>query len=313
MRSLYEQFVRAVDGLCRSYLRFSPILVGKQLLWDRVVLPHTGWRVKTRVATTIDGLVMRLHLPDLVQGYIYYFGVWEPVITAYMRRSLKPGDIFVDVGANVGYYALLAARQVGADGRVHAIEPSPKIFSILKENILLNAADNTSLHRLAAGETCGQAEIFNGETSANAAATTLRSSKGIERKFRSEGLVDVAPLPDIVPADQLLSARLIKIDVEGAESSTIRGFRGLLDSFADHTEFIIELTEEALLEAGESTGNIVRLFEQHVYNAFRLPNDYSVRPYIRQASPEAMTPFADAGRYQVDILFSKRPLGRISA
>ena len=106
---------------------------------------------------------------------------------------------------------------------------------------------------------------------------------------------------------------MIKIDVEGAESSTIRGFRGLLDSFADHTEFIIELTEEALLEAGESTGNIVRLFEQHVYNAFRLPNDYSVRPYIRQASPEAMTPFADAGRYQVDILFSKRPLGRISA
>lgn len=313
MNIVRQRILGIVDTLCRLYLRYSPIALGKGLLWEKVVYAYTNWRPKCRLATTIDGINMRLYLPDLVQGYIYYFGIWEPVITNYMRRILQKGDIFVDVGANVGYYSLMAAQRVGAEGQIHAIEPSPKIFSILSENVRLNHMDNISLHRLATGEVSGQSEIFNGETSANAAATTLRASKGERRNFRSEGMVDVKSLATIVPTDQLLSARLIKIDVEGAEGATIRGFQNLLGQFSDHTEFIIELNEEALLEVGETTANIIRLFDQHGYGAFQLPNTYSVTSYIHRSRPEMVRPYADTGSGQVDILFSQRSLARIAA
>lgn len=299
--------------LCRLYLRYSRFQTGKSLLWEKVISVHTGWRPKCRFATTIDGIRMRLYLPDLVQGYIYYFGQWEPTITDYVRRNLQSGDTFIDVGANVGYYSLMAARRVGAEGHVHAIEPSPKIFSMLSENVRLNHTGNLSLHPMATGEVCGRSEIFNAETSANIAATTLRVSKGTRRKFQSEGLVDVKPLATIVPTDQLLSARLIKIDVEGAEGATIRGFRDLLGKFSGQTEFIIELNEEALVEVGETTESVIELFGRYGYDAFQLPNIYTVSPYIHRSRPEKIKPYTGSSSGQVDILFSKRPLARIAA
>src|SRR6266545_4932566 len=68
------------------------------------------------------GVRLLVETDDLIQGYIYLFGVWEPNITDWIRRTLLPGDTFVDVGSNIGYYSTLAARLVGSAGSVVAID-----------------------------------------------------------------------------------------------------------------------------------------------------------------------------------------------
>src|SRR6185436_6075060 len=89
---------------------------GKLRLLDGLV-PHTGDRV-----ASVWGYQVHLDLSEAIQRWIY-MGAFEPKETALATRWLRPGMTFVDVGANVGYFTLLAASRVGPSGRVHAIEP----------------------------------------------------------------------------------------------------------------------------------------------------------------------------------------------
>lgn len=70
-----------------------------------------------------------------VSPALWTWGLWEPNETRWFVRSLRPGDVVVDVGANIGYYTLLGARLVGESGRVYAFEPDPASFEILARNV----------------------------------------------------------------------------------------------------------------------------------------------------------------------------------
>ena len=83
------------------------------------------------------GGVMQGNTQDLIQRYLYWFGVWEPQLTCWIKSRLPPRRVFVDVGANIGYYSLLAASLVGDDGQVVAIEASPSIYRLLCNNLEL--------------------------------------------------------------------------------------------------------------------------------------------------------------------------------
>ena len=249
---------------------------------------------------------MNLHMPDLIQSYIYYFGIWEPNLTHYIRRTLCPGDYFIDVGANVGFYTLLGAKCVGEAGKVHAIEASPIICTFLRKNLELNVFKNIAVHNLAVSDKCQALEIFNAKNSQNFGATTTRSSKAITRGFKSEGHVDAAPIDQIVPRDDLLKARIIKIDVEGAEAQVIQGMLHLLKEFSDNTEIIVELNREAIEESDQTIGDILELFKQNGFYAFQILNDYSADPYLYR-SPVSSPKFLDGTDFeQVDVIFSKR-------
>ena len=95
---------------------------------------------------------MSCPLTDMIGRRIFLFGVWEPEMTAYVEATLRPGGVFIDVGANIGYYSMLASRLVGPSGSVVAIEPSPTNFSELKRNIALNHALNIRAIDMAVGD-----------------------------------------------------------------------------------------------------------------------------------------------------------------
>src|SRR5438270_7770359 len=94
----------ALAAICRCYFLNSPSPIGKRLLWDRLVLPYIAWRPLHIQGKTKFGAKINVEFPDIIQTFIYFFGVWEPAITTYIRQILRPGDIFIDVGANVGYH-----------------------------------------------------------------------------------------------------------------------------------------------------------------------------------------------------------------
>ena len=76
--------------------------------------------------TTLWGSKMRFFLPE--GGMVYYYGFWEANLTNFFINFLKEGDVFIDIGAHVGYYSVLASDLVGASGKVYAFEPTPRTF-----------------------------------------------------------------------------------------------------------------------------------------------------------------------------------------
>jgi hypothetical protein len=145
----------ALVPLMRAYIRYFPISAGKSFVWSRIVDPYLAWEPRAFRARTAFGFHVEGDSKDLIQQWVYYFGIWEPALTTWIRRRLRRGDLFVDVGANIGYFALLASKAVGRSGRVVAIEASAVIFDSLRRNIVANGRDGractavrTTRHRI---------------------------------------------------------------------------------------------------------------------------------------------------------------------
>src|SRR5436309_218434 len=117
----------------RACIRYGPDALGRRALWTRVVEPYFAWEAYPFVAPTVFGSKLAGCTNEILQQYLYYFGVWEPHVTSWICGRLRPGDGFIDVGANIGYYTLLASHLVGAAGTVVAVEASPKTFARLRD------------------------------------------------------------------------------------------------------------------------------------------------------------------------------------
>jgi FkbM family methyltransferase len=210
------------------------------------------------------------HLPDLIQMYLYLFGVWEPDLAAYLRSRLGDGDVFVDVGANVGYDTLLASRRVGESGRVVAIEASPTVFDRLLETLRLNGApSNVRTINKAASETAGTLEIYAGPSHNLGLTTTVR--RGAMPRVAS---IEALPLGDLLHGDELARVRLIKIDVEGGEDAVLAGLVGCVDRLPRDAEIAVELSPMWWRDQQKSAADVLQAFIDRGFHVFTIPNNY---------------------------------------
>ena len=280
MPRLKNLAIRALCAASRAYFQYSPVSAGKLLLWDRFVRPHLAWRALSIEAKATFGERFSGCMPDIIHTYLYFFGQWEPVITRYLTGLLQPGDIVIDVGANVGAHTLLASQLVGPTGRVHAIEASPSIFGSLQHNAALNKATNVLLHHAAVADRPGTLSVFLNEDYNRGGTTVMAIEAGMmaatpEASVRSDRLAGIVPIQD------LAAARLIKIDVEGAEWLVVQGMRALIPQLSARTEILLELNWDALARAGTSVAEVLECFGQHGFEAWRVPNAYEVPFYLR--------------------------------
>ncbi|WP_327269030.1 FkbM family methyltransferase [Streptomyces sp. NBC_01218] len=199
-------------------------------------------------------------------------------------RTLQPGDIFVDVGANIGYYSLMASRSVGRSGRVIAIEASPAFHDLLRANVTLNQATNIRTVNEAVSD---RSELlhFILASSANMGANSIVPYAG-----EAESQIDVParPLPDILRSSELAAARVIKVDVEGAEGAVVRGLLPALALLRPDAELAIEVTPERLAKLGETAQELLDVLAAHGFHPYRLPNDYEAASYpqaVRERGP----------------------------
>ena len=160
---------------------------------------------------------------DAYQRHLFLSGEYEPGTLNLMREVLRPGDVFVDAGANLGLMTIHAAALVGNEGAVVAFEPSPQICQILRQNVSLNACTNVEVHEVALGERSGNA-TFYARPEINSASGTLIASPDSQAQTQ----VPVRTLTESLDARHRNRLRLIKIDVEGYELPVLRGSRGLL-------------------------------------------------------------------------------------
>lgn len=147
-----------------------------------------------------------------------------------LDRLVEPGATVVDVGANIGYNTVHAARLAGPRGRVVAIEPTPDNLAVLRRNVAAAGLTNVVVEPVAAGTAAGERELF------------VRGERSAVNSFFPEScyahVTDVVRVP-VVPLDELVDeASVVKIDVEGAELDVLEGMPRLLA--AGSTALVVE-------------------------------------------------------------------------
>lgn len=236
---------------------------------------------------------------DLIQGYIYYFGVWEPNLTAFIARRLhgQSERTFVDVGANVGYFSLLAATSMPT-GNVVSIEAFPSIYDKLRRNIELNHLSNIRTIGCAATEAKCEIDMFHAGPSNEGGTTTLRG------KFATTAIkVRGQPLSELLSKAEVETARLIKIDVEGAEFSVIQGMRSILKELPLDAEIVVEITPDAL--GGEKMAAIFEWFRGAGYFPYTVDNPYAASHYLGSRTEARPRRLRSIPTSQTDCVFSR--------
>ena len=175
--------------------------------------------------TTIapDGLMLEVVPSDVIGKPIARFGVYEFAVSQLVREYLKPGDVFVDVGANIGYYSIIAGAVVGQSGTVHAFEPSASVRTRLERNVQLNLMRQIIVRPEAVAATSGTVRLIEPQGTENDGLAYVQTNGG------DQGVEVRAVRLDELPEFSERSPQLIKVDVEGGEPEVFRGASALLD------------------------------------------------------------------------------------
>lgn len=285
----------------RAYIRHFPFATGKKAYWNYIVLPFFACASFNYKTATLDGSVFMGNTNDLIQRYIYYFGVWEPHLTHWIEQRLSPGDTFVDVGANIGYYSLFASNLVGNSGRVIAIEASPLICKRLQEHVHLNRAENVKVLNVAATNKREKLKIYFGPEG-NIGMTSILERKGSTPECEVEGM----PLPMILEPAEIKNARLIKIDVEGAEWAVVEGLYPMLQSCRRDLEIVVEINPEKLTEQGKRPDDIVNRFRASGFQAYGMENRYTADDYLPPYKITRPKRIISTITSQIDVVFSRQ-------
>ncbi len=215
-------------------------------------IPGLGSELAMQVHAVAD-----VHVSAAIAGE----GIWEPQETRFLLDTLRPGDVFVDVGANIGYFALLASRLVGPTGAVLAFEPETANFALLEANCRLNGCANIRCFQAALGEENASGTLYLNEL--NRGDHSLYPT---EPGRTGQGI-------SIVNGSRLVGAihprvNCIKIDTQGAECEVVRGLRELIAASADDLIMIIEFSPLHLRKAGTSGRTLLELLGDHPWQMY---------------------------------------------
>lgn len=207
--------------------------------------------------------------------------LYEPDVALAMIHILRPGDSFVDVGANLGFFSALAGHLVGPSGRGLAFEPDPRNRARLEVNLGANELRNVVVSDRVAGERAGPVPFFlNRDDSGGSALWDpgLYPGNDASRANPSRMMLTGTTL-DAALAEQGMVPRLVKIDTEGAEHAVLTGAAGLLGRRA--VPYVIaELHEFGLERLGSSQQALRALMKGFGYDTFALYQDGSLPKLI---------------------------------
>ncbi|MFF8786863.1 FkbM family methyltransferase [Streptomyces sp. NPDC015125] len=299
----------ALARALRAYVRHAPGSLGKARLIDRFLDGHLRTRPVHAVVRLRSGDTVAVTTGDVIQRFQYLFGEWEPNLSAFLRSRLRPGDTFIDVGAHRGAFSLLASHAVGAHGRVVAIEPHPRFHDDLTSAASANRRTNIRGVRSAASDVTGTLTLYL-EDPANLGHTTAVRPRRVHATVE----VPTAPLADLISRAELATARVIKVDVEGAEAAAIRGLMPALPYLRADAELVVEVTPRLLAKQGENVAGIIDALREHGgFHPYTLTNDYDPATYPRaMRRPQPPVRCTETPKEMTDLVFSRTDASRLA-
>ena len=241
--TLPPRLIRRVGRLQHTLPVVGPVIAwfGRRVLAGEGVIRHG------------IGAGLRFDATGGAAGFL--LGTSEPDEQAALARHLSPGGVFYDIGANVGFFVTLAARLVGAQGRVYAFEPNPRCAAQVRRNAALNGFAHVEVVEVAASSGPGTATLHFGQTSGVSSIVGERGADGIA--------VPLLAIDDFVRERGARPPSLVMIDVEGAEIEVLAGMQATL---AAHRPVV-------MCEIHGTGAAFQRHCDEHV-----VPLGYAVRP-----------------------------------
>jgi FkbM family methyltransferase len=211
----------------------------RAIIWRYLQTKHPD---KPRIVRLGKNLKVRVYPYDIIGKRIFIDGLFEKEECRFVTDFLKPGMIFLDIGANLGQYTLLAAQRVGPTGRVHSFEPSGRMYSELRYNVgLNNLSDNCFLNEVAVSEKEGSARLSQYEPGAEVFGS-LGNHRRMPRSIIGSEEVKTITLDTYVREQRIPKIDLIKIDIEGGELPALRGAEWILCQ-ADAPTIVLEMSD----------------------------------------------------------------------
>lgn len=168
--------------------------------------------------TVKSGMMKSAKWNSLIPDSRYILGTYEPNLALVIKNEVEQGKRLIDIGANAGYFSLLASKYGNKQLTHIAVEPMPENIHFLKQHIKINLADNIEIYQLAISDKIGEIEFSN---SGNLAANTYKKESSM---FKDDTIVvKTIDLNTFALKNKLDSNCFIKIDVEGAELDVLKG------------------------------------------------------------------------------------------
>lgn len=211
-----------------------------------------------------EGTLFLNHEDPVISGALG-FGVYEPFETELFRSTLRPGMIVLDIGANIGYYSLIAGVRVGITGCVHSFEPELANFTYLQKNITANNLQNVNLHKIAVSDRHGSIDLhlFKSNKGRHSVVTPDAESTDYDGFVRvtSERLDTMLTLLNVSAVD------IIKVDIEGAEARAISGMHKTL---AIARIIFIEFSPESIRRDGSDPLKMLYTIAEHGFKILEI-------------------------------------------
>jgi FkbM family methyltransferase len=223
-----------------------------------------------------------------------YFGSYALPVVETMKRLLRRGDVFFDIGANIGYLSAIAAGLVGPAGQVHCFEPVPDYFERLQRLVELNPNYTILPNARGAGEIPGNCKIYvTREPGQNTMVSEYKTGPEIVSTLE----VPVIRLDSYIEEHAIETVKLIKIDAEGFELPILKGLENFFKRSTCRPDVICEIAPRAYPLMGRTISELVEYMADYGYVA---------RDLLDGATPVDL----QAMRHVDDVLFSANKTGR---
>lgn len=272
--------------VARNYMQHSKI-------WDKI----KAWRLikaSCEAVIVFIGKNSRLKLyTDSMLSEPIFTGNFEPSELHFVQAYLKKNDHFLDVGANIGLFTVIAAEKVGAEGKIYSFEPVTKTFDRLRENIELNQLAMAFPVHAALSSSDGELDMVVSIEGYDAWNSFGKPSAGTG--FATEA-VKVIKLDSWLAQHPEVKPALIKIDVEGWEGHVLQGGNGIF-SAAHAPDLLVEFTESNCKNAGTSCSELYDTLSNLGYQVFTY--DHALNRLVPEPRREVYPP--------INVVASKNP------
>ncbi len=232
-----------------------------------------------------DNLKMLLTVKEWIQQCLFIYGYFELAETAFWKNiTLNKRTIF-DIGANIGYFSLLASKRIKHDGKIYAFEPVSRTYTRAKTNIELNHFQNILLSKLALSDD-DRKLIINSGNEDNWGMSSINVNDQL-KGFSEE--VQATSVDNFIAANGIKNLDVAKIDVEGGELFTLKGMTSTIDKM--RPVILIEVLDETLIPAGTSKEEVFKFLTDKNYKPYKILNNCQLKELEKPVSEDGLVCF----------------------
>lgn len=272
--ALYQRFVNLLWGTGLG--KITPIFWIYSFLFKLLRPTEAIMEIEgSKMYSSIKGMPVSFN--RMFQAYMVKGG-WEAETTRLFKQLAKEGDTIVDIGANLGYYTLLASKIVGDSGKVYAFEPDPTNYKVLSSNIELNGCKNIITEQKAVSDANGKVTLYL--DSKDVGAHTIYKNG----KTKKSVTVDSVTLDEYFKGKEY-PINIIKMDIEGAEMAAIRGMEKIIE-LNDDLKIFTEFHLPWIRRAGVLPEYFIAQLLEHYKFSITVIHDYT--RHIRTEKAESV-------------------------